>query len=86
MEVKRTTSRKLFRHLPGLQDVKNGPKTLKNIRNLCCLVFAVFPLKGVGGMGASLLNAPRQGLALPSTACQIITNAMLRVMQDAMHD
>ena len=42
VEVKRTTSRKVFKHLPVLEDVKNGPKTSKNDENLDFRIFAVF--------------------------------------------
>ena len=34
-------------------------------------------IPGVGGLGAALLNAPRQGSALPITACQTIHNVIL---------
>ncbi len=30
---KRIASRKLFRQVPGLQDVRNGPKRIKNVHN-----------------------------------------------------
>ena len=33
VELKRIASRKLFKRVPGLQDVKNGPKRTKIIEN-----------------------------------------------------
>ena len=42
VKMKRTASRKLFRRLLGLQDLKNGPKTTKNVEKLENPIFAVF--------------------------------------------
>ena len=33
VELKRIASRKLFKQVPGLQDVKNGPKRTKTVTN-----------------------------------------------------
>ena len=42
VEKKRIASRKLFRQVPGLQDVKNEPKRTENVQNQQKSDFAVF--------------------------------------------
>ena len=42
LEKKRIASRKLFRQVPGLQDVNNGPKRIKTAKNPRKSDFAVF--------------------------------------------
>ena len=51
VESKRIVSRKLFRQVPGFQDVKNGSKRTKILENRENRIFAgflgpIFPLKG----------------------------------------
>ena len=42
VEKKRIASRKLFKRVPGLQDVKNGSKRTENVKNRKNPIFAGF--------------------------------------------
>ena len=55
VEKKRIASRKLFKRVPGLQDVKNGSKRTENVKNRKNPIFAGFlavffvPIFPIGG-------------------------------------
>ena len=60
VEIHRTTSRKPLEAFPGLQDLKNGPKTSKKGKHVKKHIFAVFsavffPLKGLFGVTAVVM-------------------------------